>query len=226
MHTARLRKPYLIGEHHLIENVIFVEAHLCALTQRWYAEFGGDILVFPCMLCHLRHSTFTRREYPYKAPFPIDQPAWCTKDGDIPFLRPLRAIEFNCLCDFAAKTFSTTGDALHKTQPFQLASYLPVCDIQERKRCSAFCLDAKAYIIYMVVRMGGRQLKACHRFRIGTFEIIDIHVPSILAREYVIIPYFKSLLCPPPSFLCQEDRALYLFLRLYIQLGDKGNRDQ
>ena len=30
----------------------------------------------------------------------------------------------------------------------------------------------------------------------------------------------------PPSFLCQEDRALYLFLRLYIQLGDKGNRDQ
>ena len=178
------------------------------------------------MLCHLRHSTFTCREYPYKSPFPIDQPAWCTKDGDIPFLRPLRAIEFNCLYDFAAKTFSTTGDALHKAQPFQLASYLPVCDIQERKRCSAFCLDAKAYIIYMVVRMGGRQLKACHRFRIGTFEIIDIHVPSILAREYVIIPYFKSLLCPPPSFLCQEDRALYLFLRLYIQLGDKGNRDQ
>jgi hypothetical protein len=78
----------------------------------------------------------------------------------------------------------------------------------------------------MVVRMGGRQLKACHRFRIGTFEIIDIHVPSILAREYVIIPHFKSLLCPPPSFLCQEDRALYLFLRLYIKLGDKGNRDQ
>ena len=114
---------------------------------------GGDILVFPCMLCHLRHSTFTRREYPYKSPFPIDQPAWRTKDGDIPFLRPLRAIEFNCLYDFAAKTFSTTGDALHKAQPFQLASYLPVCDIQERKRCSAFCLDAKAYIIYMVVRM-------------------------------------------------------------------------
>jgi len=123
MHTARLREPYLIGEHHLIENVIFVEAHLCALTQRRYAEFGGDILVFPRMLCHLRHSTFTCREYPYKSPFPIDQPAWRTKDGDIPFLRPLRAIEFNCLCDFAAKTFSTTGDALHKTQPFQLASY-------------------------------------------------------------------------------------------------------
>ena len=169
MHTARLCEPYPHRGTPPIENVIFVEAHLCPLTQRRYAEFGGDILVFPCMLCHLRHSTFTRREYPYKAPFPIDQPAWRSKDRDIPFLHPLRAIKFNCsVRDFAAKTFSTTGNALHKTQPFQLASYLPVCDIQERKRCSAFCLDAKAYIIYMVVRMGGRQLKARHRFRIGT----------------------------------------------------------